>query len=230
MKTMRNLLTLALATLFCLSFAATSFAGISGTKHDMRLRTGVETQNGEICIYCHSPHVEDIAAVSDYNPLWAADVQTATNFIPYYSATLDAAPIGDPLVGPSRLCMSCHDGTIAIDSALNGSVMVNVGSTDLDPDRFLVGNGATLTSDHPIGFNYVAVGGSGVGAGTGDDLEIKGADTPYAGATIGAFLFDDGTNDIMTCATCHDVHTDATDFFLVTSNINSLLCLGCHDK
>ena len=229
---MKTTMTLILAVLLSLGFAVTSFATIKTTKHDLS-STGTSSlsavgQNDEICIYCHSPHVEDITVVSDYNPLWNADVQISTSFAPYYSSTLDAAPIGDPLVGPSRLCMSCHDGTIAVDSALStasGSIKVS--------GRFLVGNDLKLTSDHPIGFDYIAVGGSGVGAGAGSDLEIKGAGSPYAGSsTISAFLFGatPTVDGIMTCATCHDVHTDATDFFLVSSNDSSALCLACHDK
>ena len=217
MKTMRNLLTLALATLFCLIFAATSFASIVGTGHDLSGATGVATQNGEVCIYCHSPHVEDIDDVAGYNPLWSADVQDSTSFEPYFSSTLESALTTDPLVGPSRLCMSCHDGTIAIDSALNGTIMI--GTIEA---RFLVGDGADLTSDHPIGFDYPTVA-------TNDD-EINVATTAYAGATIGDFLFTDGGNEIMTCATCHDVHDNSNTYFLLSTNANSALCLGCHDK
>ncbi len=211
MKTKRNLLTLALAILLCLGFAATSFATIVGTLHDMTLRSVAE-QNGEVCIYCHSPHVEDISILADYNPLWSADVQSATNFAPYASSTLQAS-ITDPLDGPSRLCMSCHDGSIAIDSALNG--------TEVLSGNALVGDGADLTSDHPIGFDYTAVASA--------DAEINVETSAYAGtSTIAAFLF--GTNNLMTCATCHDVHTDATDHFLVSTNANSALCLACHIK
>ena len=220
MKTMRNLLTLALATLFCLSFAATSFASIVDTGHDLSNTGSLNNQNNEVCIYCHSPHVEDIADVSDYNPLWAADVQTATDFDPYASSTLQAS-IGDPLVGPSRLCMSCHDGTIAIDSALSGSTVFVSGRLLVGDDRGL-GGGGILSSDHPIGFDYPAVATA--------DAEINDAGTTYAGATIGDFLFTDGANEIMTCATCHDVHDDTNGYFLLSSNADSALCLGCHDK
>ncbi len=210
MKTKRNLLTLALAILLCLGFAATSFATVVGTLHDMTLRSVVE-QNGEVCIYCHSPHVEDISVLADYNPLWSGTAQLATNFDAYESSTLQAS-ITDPLDGPSRLCMSCHDGSIAIDSALSG--------TEVLSGNALVGDGADLTSDHPIGFDYTDV--------ASNDTEIRIETSTYAGATIADFLF--GANDLMTCATCHDVHTDATDHFLVSTNANSALCIACHIK
>ena len=216
MKTTRNLLTLVMVTLLCLGLAATSFATIVGTLHDMTSRS-VATQNGEVCIYCHSPHVEDISVLTDYNPLWSADIQTRTDFAPYTSSTLQAS-ITDPLDGPSRLCMSCHDGSIAIDSALNGNTEF------LSGDALVGGDGTTagdLTSDHPIGFDYTAVALA--------DTEINDEGSAYAGgSTIAAFLF--GANNLMTCATCHDVHTDATDHFLVSVNTNSALCLACHIK
>jgi predicted CXXCH cytochrome family protein len=32
------------------------------------------------------------------------------------------------------------------------------------------------------------------------------------------------------CSSCHDVHDNANQPFLVMANTGSALCLGCHDK
>ena len=236
---MRTTMTLILAVLLSLGFAVTSFAVIEGSVHDLSPSgsssfTSLTSQNNEICIYCHSPHVADITVV-DYNPLWNMAIQTATDFDAYDSATLDAVNTGDPLIGPSRLCMSCHDGTIALDSALLATGGTIIGTPGSD-NRFLVGDGGDLTSDHPIGFDYETVGGTAATSGTGSDLEIFGSGASYGGGatTILDYLYNDGTDNYMTCATCHDPHNGSTDttnrFFLVASNANSDLCLSCHDK
>ena len=222
-------ITLLLAVLLSLGFAVSSFAAVVGSLHDMTRRGSLQqTVDAQVCVYCHSPHVDDIAVIADYNPLWNATVQTSTTFVPYgannRSFTFDGV-VSDPLVGPSRLCMSCHDGSIALDSALPGSSGITIGA------NFQVGNGSSLASDHPVGFDYIAVGGSGIGAGTGGtDLEINGAGSPYAGATIADFLFSSAAGEMMTCATCHDVHDNANGSFLLADNTGSALCLGCHVK
>jgi len=65
---------------------------------------------------------------------------------------------GDPLIGPSRLCMACHDGIVAPDA--HGTAGGSVGSTGMtshytdalgmNAKRFI--NDLTVT--HPIGFLY----------------------------------------------------------------------------
>lgn len=212
--------TLLLAVLLSLGFAVSSFAAVVGSLHDMTQRGGLQqTADAQVCVYCHSPHVDDITVIADYNPLWNATVQTSTTFVPYgangRSFTFDGT-VGDPLVGPSRLCMSCHDGSIALDSALPGSSGITIGAS------FQVGNGADLASDHPVGFDYDAVAAI--------DTEINPSTATYGGATIADFLFSSAAGEMMTCATCHDVHDNANGSFLLADNTGSALCLGCHVK
>ena len=68
----------------------------------------------EICVYCHTPH----GANSQVNaPLWNRTVNTGEYQIYDKPRTLNR-PIGQP--GPNSLtCLSCHDGTISIDSIIN---------------------------------------------------------------------------------------------------------------
>ncbi|MDH5324618.1 MAG: cytochrome c3 family protein [Gammaproteobacteria bacterium] len=70
---------------------------------------------GEICVYCHTPHGTNTTV--DALPLWNRTINTGTYTIYDKPRTLDR-PIGQP--GPNSLtCLSCHDGTIAIDSIIN---------------------------------------------------------------------------------------------------------------
>jgi len=76
----------------------------------------------EVCVYCHTPHG---ASKRVDAPLWNRTI----NVDPYLTydkpRTLDR-PIGQP--GPNSLtCLSCHDGSISIDSIINmpGSGLYN---------------------------------------------------------------------------------------------------------
>ncbi len=213
MKTNNILVALFFAMLLTLSLTLTSFASVVDSPHNIFRRPQAASQNEEVCIYCHTPHNANVDP-ADYGPLWNAGVQTRTDFTPYSSATLDAV-IGDPLIGPSRLCISCHDGTIAVDIALGGNRRIA-------PPRE-IGDGATLASDHPVGFDYIAAAEL--------DNEIRPATASFSTGTIADFLFTSGSGEIMTCATCHDVHEWGPGrSFLYVENDNSALCLACHIK
>lgn len=216
MKTMRMFLVLIFATFFFLGFAATSFALITGTPHD--LSGDFTGSTDEICIFCHTPHNAK-AIPTDYNPLWNMDTPLSAGYIPYASSTFmdGGTTISDPLVGPSRLCMSCHDGTIAIDNAVNATSTDYIQIFNPSTTALL---GTDLSNDHPIGFDYVAAQAL--------DLELYPASTAYAGGLISDFLF----GDVMTCASCHDVHEEngVGGMFLLVDNNASALCLSCHIK
>ena len=70
------------------------------------------TTQDEICVFCHTPH----NARPDIPYLWNRQ-DPAGPYIPYYSSTLKAS-VGQP-TGTSRLCLSCHDGTIAPGAVLS---------------------------------------------------------------------------------------------------------------
>lgn len=139
--------------------------GVSASPHNInRIVSGGDiydtgSANGRVCAYCHTPHhaIQD-PTIATYNPLWSHEVTTG-NFTGYASPTLTAATAlatADPLKGPSRLCMSCHDGVVAIDQHYGGAlknVVKNSGDVFGGID---VGdaNGSTLTNDHPIGMVY----------------------------------------------------------------------------
>ncbi len=235
MKTRNIVIATLCAVTLSLGFAFTSFAGIDpgtgivNSKHDMRayatLNGGSADQFGRVCAYCHTPHhaIEDINA--DYMPLWSRSV-TAETFIEYGSGTIDGSVVDDPVAGPSRLCMGCHDGAVAID-AYYGQPGT---ATMVEGDAFLeigVGLGGDLTNDHPIGFDYPTVAGL--------DNEINDDTATFAGGVqVADVLFDDGLgNNIMTCSTCHDVHNSSgvvDGWFLYGYQQDSNFCITCHDK
>lgn len=69
---------------------------------------------GEVCVYCHTPHGASGATVA---PLWNR-TKPAGIYTVYSAPTTLGSTVTQP--GESSLtCMSCHDGTIAIDSVIN---------------------------------------------------------------------------------------------------------------
>lgn len=216
---MKKFLVLFLALALVAGFSTASFAEISGSEHDFSTSAW---SGGQICLPCHAPHN---VATPVIPPLWNHEVTTAT-YIVYDSPTLDAGPLGQP-AGSTLLCLSCHDGTVAVDSfgGATGSTFIS-GSSNLGTD---------LSNDHPISFTYDTA------LSTTDGGLWDPATTTR---TIGSGSFTrTGTiqdvmlqNDQLQCASCHDVHNDFVaggiggDPLLLISKLSSELCLACHNK
>ena len=187
-------------------FSNPTWAAITGSKHDFSGKSW--NPGGEICVVCHTPH----NAASTIAPLWNHAVTTAT-FTLYSSSTLNAT-MGQP-AGVSKACLSCHDGTVALNSfgGTTGSEMIT-GKPLLGTD---------LSNDHPVSFTYDTA------LATADkELANPSSASSGLGGTIKAdMLF----SDKLECASCHDVHNGAgISKLLVKSNSGSALCLTCHTK
>ena len=233
------LLALSIVTVWSsIAFAASTGApgeGVLNSVHDMRASAGAsDAPNDRVCAFCHTPHhAYQGTDPSSYYPLWSRQLDTQS-FLPYQSATINAIDwAADTAIGPTRLCMSCHDGTIAPDQHY-GNIGVVAGLAENVPGMGVgstwmggpgVGSGvAGLTNDHPVGFNYdtVAVGPTSGNptpalvnsAGAQEDAWIRAADDTllYTGnfynVKVADRLYADPTDGsrYMTCATCHDVH------------------------
>jgi predicted CXXCH cytochrome family protein len=132
----------------------------------------------------------------------------------YTSDSLDANDVTQP-DGQSKLCLSCHDGTVAVD---------NFGGTTTGT-TFVTGNAlldTNLGNDHPISFTY-----NSALATLDGGLEDPSTATSGLGSTIDADMLFGGS---LECASCHDVHDNTIAPFLRVSNSGSALCLTCHIK
>lgn len=139
MKPSRRILPTAIAVMVVCAVAPAALAGISGSKHDFGAFGWSQNQ---ICLPCHTPHnaiVKDANGTVVAAPLWNHTLSTAT-----YTLYLDAS--GNQVTGAvdtnSRLCLSCHDGTVAVDSFGGGA-----GTQQLTGGLL----GTDLSNDHPIG-------------------------------------------------------------------------------
>lgn len=160
----------------------------------------------EICIFCHTPH--NATAIK---PLWNRELPTSSYTV-YASRSLDAKP-GQP-TGSSKLCLSCHDGTIALGSVVSRSTIIQMaaGVTVLPPGASNLGT--DLSDDHPISFPY--------------NSALWQKDKKLAlPATLPSSLPLDHNQELQ-CTTCHDAHNNVYGDFLRMSNLNSELCVSCH--
>jgi len=183
-----------------------TFGVIQGSAHDFSAQSW---SNGEICLPCHTPHNADNTVLSA--PLWNHQVTSAT-FTIYSSPSMVTTP--EQPREPSKLCLSCHDGTIALDS-FGGSSGSNfmTGSANLDID---------LSDDHPISIYW---------SHQNDILTSAGCirchnPNPTDFNPILPFF-----DRYIECPTCHDPHNTSNNPRLLRKPLaNSEICFHCHDK
>jgi len=104
---------------------ASNIGSISNTRHNLTIDYNIDFGNvmdlfrndyGEVCVYCHTPHGANKQIDA---PLWNRTINPG-NYSIYDTPTTLGLEGRLNLPGPSSLtCLSCHDGTIAIDSILN---------------------------------------------------------------------------------------------------------------
>jgi len=195
---------------------------ITGSAHDFSGRTYT---GGQICVTCHTPHGSD-TSVTDA-PLWNHTVTTQTYTV-YSSPTLNAT-VSQP-GGASKLCLSCHDGTVAVDS-FGGTL--STGNTE-----FLIGPKAVgsdgLSNDHPISFTYDSALATADGALFDPSVKTVtiGSGAKTKTGTVADVMLAGGT---LQCSSCHDVHNTFTyaqtgSRLLRVTDAGSAICLTCHDK
>lgn len=205
-------LKLSAAFIIVLFFAGSLAAQtITGSDHDFSGETWNNT--GEICVVCHTPHNANNTV--NGAPLWNHEV-TTTNFSVYQSSTFDGTA-GQP-DGASKLCLSCHDGTVALDN-FGGKTS---GTNYVGGEKNF---GTDLSNDHPVSFTYDAT----LATADGEIYDPTSANSGLGG-TINDDLLIGGK---MECASCHDVHNTVAingTKLLVKSNSGSALCLTCHKK
>lgn len=199
MKALRSVILMGTA-LWLATMMDVTMAGLIGSAHDFG--TGG-------CASCHATHKS--AGGGGPGPLWDHETTTAT-FTLYSSDTLDAI-INDPTDFGSKLCLSCHDGTVAIDS------YGGVTGTDFMTGPSMLGT--DLSNDHPVSFTY-----NTALANTDGGLKDPATANSGLGGTIQEDLL---VTDMLECNSCHNIHSSVPKL-LVVSNAGSSLCLTCHAK
>lgn len=245
--TMRRILVgAALAVLVSVN-SAPAQSTVAFGPHDLSagsaLRNTDSDIGGQTCVFCHTPHNGAVAV-----PLWNRG-NTTTAYQVYTSSTMDAAaPTAAAIQSSiSGACLSCHDGSIAIDVLTNlrgaahvasvaftrqATAKATFGTSGTGQNNLLTGGtpflGNDLRNDHPIAIIYetsrAATPGEYVAQTiTGTKITV-GATNPlplYGAATATATI---------ECASCHNPHNNGNGAFLRKSNNGSAMCLTCHIK
>ena len=199
--------------------------------------------NGQTCVFCHTPHSGSAAV-----PLWNR-AAVGTTYQVYTSSTLDAAAPTSAAIqsSVSGACMSCHDGSIAIDVLTNlagaahvasiaftrqATAKATYGNSGTGTNNLITGGapflGADLRNDHPITIVYET-------ARTATPTEFVTQTITGTKITVGTVnplpLYGSTTTTAtVECASCHNPHSNLNGMFLRKSNAGSALCLTCHIK
>lgn len=245
MKNFRTLPPLLLMALLPSLLHAAGADSVVNTRHNLSI-SGFSTQTPQgkqalkstvetrVCIFCHTPHHANQDPLLEVSPLWSRPASTAT-YEPYESAQMTALASqlpGQP-TGASRLCLSCHDGTIALgrlhgtgpDPVYQGVTYVNRtlpginASITSDRNSYL---GIDLKNDHPVSFPYDS------------NMRSKDVELEDPGLLPAEVRLEKGTNFVQ-CTTCHDPHRDpnppASKFLVLPDDATGTpLCLACHKK
>jgi hypothetical protein len=225
-----------------------SGAGIVGSPHDfaddfsdevggavLELGTsGGWNLRNEICRVCHVPHDHQRASQRYLNGLLWNHGLSSADYTMYSSSTLDGAQSAQP-DGIAKLCLGCHDGTVAIDTfdkfaGTAGNEIHNIyagGLANFRVPGFADGTNRDLRGTHPISIVY--------DPGADGNLNAVTATMGTSG-TIADVL----DNDKVQCSSCHDVHDQesvaGTHLLRVAQKDMgggeqpSGLCLTCHIK
>lgn len=162
------------------------------------------TEESEVCIFCHTPHNASPAA-----PLWNRH-NPRTHYRTYASSTTDAR-IDQPS-GVSKLCLSCHDGSVGLGMVLSRPAPIPMnhpfmptGGSDLTND---------LSDDHPIGLRY--------------DRQLANRDRQLRSPDAIDHRIRLGDRGQLECTACHDPHNNELGDFLRLPAREGALCNTCH--
>ncbi|HZQ46789.1 MAG TPA: cytochrome c3 family protein [Verrucomicrobiae bacterium] len=219
----------------------TSQGTIIGSKHDFSIATNywvggtnnwtVGFGSTNVCGECHTiHHAPDPAR----GPLWI-HTPTANTFKTYDQSGSETFPSGltVTLGSSSKACLSCHDGSIAINSqdsgATPGTTTTVKGGTGvfIAPSAIVVevaGGQDDLTHMHPIGVNYASA------ISYLPTAALNPITTPIGGGSISTVMLKNGNVE---CSSCHDIHrtqgtSSTSGIYTVASG--QALCLTCHNK
>ena len=237
-----TLIAMVLTSTFALAAATDQLAA---TKHNFAAGTYNLGAGNTVCQPCHTPHHAIVnAAIS--TRLWNHALSTASYTL--YNSDLGGAYNGENpgtqgMDRVSRLCLGCHDGTVALDSfgmGADGSAAGHIGSVRFNAND--VSNlGTDFRDDHPVGITAIALNPDG----SPTSPYLKAATLTYnnpldvtlgvRSAKIGVLsLASMNEGFVVGCKTCHNPHGTGTVNLSPNAHLlyttPATLCNTCHYK
>lgn len=210
-----------LALLVAVKLAFAAPVPVANTKHNLGASGPLAYKSAEtqICVFCHTPHRPNISV--PFVPLWNRTTTTASYSL-YTSGYLTALTYDAPVLAAgqsSRICLSCHDGTIALGTVknINGGTSITMGGGVTTMPVGTANFGSNLSDDHPVGYAYL----------TAKDTELITRAWPWP---KGVQLDPNTALGRVECRTCHEPHDNQYTKFLRTSNAGGAICKTCHQK
>ena len=189
---------------------------IVDTKHNLStsgrgdIKSPTETR---VCIFCHSSH-----NTSKEGPLWNHQTSAQKSFSTYQRPTMSNQP--EQPNGATKLCLSCHDGTIAV-GAVRGLAqpiaMKNVGARGELPANKKSNFGLDLSGTHPVSVKYKQSSALAVDHLRWPPLDPEKSVGPDAEGYV-------------QCTSCHDPHDNSKSDrypFWKKATFDEV-CLTCH--
>lgn len=225
--------------------------GLADSSHDFS-----QTEGGVgVCAFCHTPH-----RALGTRLLWNHTLSSAT----YSWQDIDRTIGGTELptitrswTGPSKYCLSCHDGSVAIGDVNWWRSQKPGAPLDFErhqwPDEYNIGaTGGILgnmSGNHPVAFPYPFQNARNTynGVTTGENVIVS--EFVADPTVVHIRLFTNPSGDLVQagtlpgrtgieCSSCHDPHNGPTvegDYFIRGQLTGSTLaegyiCLKCHAK
>ncbi len=196
---------------------------IAGSDHD--LRSVFQSASYTLCSFCHIAHKPGDNPDGPGYLLWNHTMSDVTSYGVYQSDSLHATDIADlgGQVTVSNLCLSCHDGTVAINSFYEGLARadfqgdIQEGTTFMDQEHRIT----DLSKQHPVNFTYdasLATTDGGLRVPVGWDRVDTNKEVPLYSSK-------------MQCATCHDPHAGPPNHVFFRDwpqSPEGSFCLYCH--
>jgi predicted CXXCH cytochrome family protein len=169
------------------------------------------TETG-VCIFCHSSH-----NASKEGPLWNHETTTPGKFRTYARSSMASRP--EQPNGSTKLCLSCHDGTIAVGAVRGLSrpiPMQQVGAAGEIPASRGGHIGTDLSGTHPVSVRYdqrLALSGKHLRWPPIDPENRVRADA----------------NGFVQCTSCHDPHGSQSEKYPLWQKATfDQVCQVCH--
>jgi predicted CXXCH cytochrome family protein len=223
-KMFKNILPLlTIFTLLLPISASAAGRGVNASPHNLSVggpNPAYAFDEVRVCVFCHTPHN---ASTTSLAPLWNRDLPVENQYQMYQSPNfnLKVLQASSMPTGASRICLSCHDGTLALNR-YGGTALGSKGAA-----KFLTGRAnltTNLADDHPISFLY-------------DEVLALSAHLVSPATLTGPVKLD--SSGYVQCTSCHNAHDNEFGNFLVMNNgdatkpgynpaTRSPLCVTCH--
>ncbi len=213
----------ALGSLTILTLAVPDASAVTGP-HNM----SGKTPGGQVCVACHAPHKVPSSPLlwnhflSDLSYSWSDWTRTTGDTaLPTNIKTWS---------GPTKLCLSCHDGTVEIGK-------IHVPATTFDSTKItgsaLIAPSGDLKGTHPVAvpYPYNTTQNTYNGITTGSLVTVS----EYVALPSHVRIYADPSapapnNKGIECSSCHDPHDDTLGDYLRDAIAGSAICLDCHRK